>query len=72
MSRSWTHLIGRAVSFDHEGKRLVGTITEASDAGLSQPGNIPDAVVVIRGQSGKTISVSVVSSNLQLIDPNAP
>jgi hypothetical protein len=64
--RLWTHLVGRHVAFDAQGKRLVGVIAEATDNGFSPVGKIPDAKVTIRGTSGATLTVSLVEANVQL------
>ncbi len=66
--RDWSYLIGKTCSFDGpDGKtRLVGVIRAAVDAGFTTRGNIPDAVVDIRGSSGKVMTVSLVESHLQL------
>jgi hypothetical protein len=64
--RSWSYLIGRTCSFDYAGKRLVGVITEAKDAGLTERGKIPDATCTIRGASGKSVEVSLVEAYVSL------
>jgi hypothetical protein len=55
--------IGRKCSFDHAGKRLVGTVEEATFAGWTKRGAIPDWQLKIRGASGKTLTVSLVEAH---------
>ena len=57
-----SQIIGKPVSFDHEGKRLSGIITDAVKAPNTTVGNIPDFTVTIRGRSGKTITTSFVEA----------
>ena len=63
-----SQLIGRPCSFDHQGKKLVGTVIEAKDNGVTARGAIPDLLVTIRGQSGATVTVSLVESYMTLTD----
>ena len=63
-----SQLIGRSCSFDHQGKKLVGTVIEAKDNGLTLRGAIPDLLVTVRGQSGATLTVSLVESYMKFTD----
>lgn len=61
-------LVGLKCSFDHKGKRLTGVITDAKDNGFAEPGHIRDFLITVRGQSGATVSVSLVESYMSLPD----
>lgn len=61
-----TDLVGISCSFDHEGKRLTGVITEAKPAEPWGKSRIPDFTVSVRGQSGRTLTVSMVESYMTL------
>lgn len=63
------NLVGLPCSFDHEGKRLTGTITAAKANGLTQRGGIPDWLVTVRGQSGRSITVSFVETYMSTPEP---
>lgn len=59
--------IGRAISFDDPAggippRRLVGIVDAARYVGRTKRGAIPDYELTIRGQSGKTVTVSLVES----------
>lgn len=59
-------IVGKPVSFDLEGKRLVGVVTEAKDNGVTPRGHIPDLLVTVRGQSGAIVVVSFVESYMSI------
>jgi hypothetical protein len=59
---------GRQLSFDHDGKRLRGYCTEAVYVGRTARGDIPDYRLTIRGQSGASITVSLVESHASFSD----
>lgn len=61
-------LVGLKCSFDHHGKRLAGVITDAKDGGFAEPGHIPDLLVTVRGESGRTLTVSMVNTYMSLPD----
>lgn len=54
--------VGRVVRFDHLGQRLTGTVIAHAYAGRTPRGNLPDYTLTIRGQSGRTLDVSLVES----------
>lgn len=62
-------LKGQSVRFNHDGKTLVGVVVDALDNGVTPRGSIPDLLVTVRGGSGRTLTVSLVESHLQLIAP---
>lgn len=49
--------------------RLVGVIIEAKDNGKTVRGAIPDILIQVRGQSGKTLTVSFVDSYAKISEP---
>jgi hypothetical protein len=51
-----------------EGQERHGMIVEAVEALPYGPGAIPDFKVTVRGQSGRTMSVSLVESYLRTTD----
>ena len=51
-----------------EGKELSGMIVEAVETVPYGPGEIPDFKVTVRGQSGRTMTVSLVASYLRTTD----
>lgn len=57
-----TRWVGRKVSFEHQGNRLVGVVEQQVYAGRTKRGNIPDWSLVVRGTSGKTLTISLVES----------
>ena len=59
---------GRQLSFDYDGKRLRGYCTEAVYVGPTERGAIPDYCITVRGQSGNSITVSLVESRAQFIE----
>lgn len=54
--------VGRTVRFDHNGARLVGVVTAQKWAGRTPRGALPDYTLTVRGNSGKTLDVSLVES----------
>lgn len=54
--------VGRSCSFDYNGKRLRGYCSAALYAGRTERGAIPDYTITIRGQTGATVTVSLVES----------
>lgn len=48
-------LIGKQVTFDHDGRRLSGVVTESASTGLNPRGSIPDYTLAVRGASGRII-----------------
>jgi hypothetical protein len=63
--RNW---IGLRCSFDYDGKRLAGVVTAQEWSGLTVRGAIPDWSLCIRGQSGKTLTVSLVNNYVSFYD----
>lgn len=61
-------LVGLKATFDHNGKRLTGIVTAAQDNGLTKRGAIPDFLVTVRGESGASLSVSMVESYMSFPD----
>lgn len=51
-----------------DGKELAGMIVEAVETSPYGPGQIPDFRVVVRGASGRTMSVSLCESYLRTTD----
>ena len=49
-------------------KKLVGQVIAAVPYGDSQPGAIPNALLTVRGRSGKTKEVVLVDQYAQLFD----
>ena len=61
--------IGLRVSFNHGGKRLVGTVLRAHYIGRTVRGDIPDFALTIAGASGATLeNVSLVESYASFSD----
>ena len=58
--------VGRAASFDHGGRRLVGIVETQRYTGRTVRGEIPDYDVTIRGASGAAVTVSLVESRLSV------
>lgn len=56
----------KAVSFDHESKKLVGVIVSQRYVGLNPRGDIPDWLVKIKGASGKILEVSFCDAYVTL------
>lgn len=54
--------VGRVVRFDHAGQRLTGTVVSHTYIGRTPRGALPDYTLTIRGQSGRTLDVSLVES----------
>ena len=54
--------VGKTARFDHAGQRLVGVVIAQKWAGRTARGAIPDYTLTIRGNSGKTLDVSLVES----------
>lgn len=54
--------VGKRCSFDHQGKRLAGVITAQEYIGRTERGAIPDYRLTVRGQSGRTLTISLVES----------
>ena len=67
-----TDIIGKSVSFDHHGSRLVGTATAAKDNGKTARGAIPDLLVTVQGSTGKQVTVSFVESYMRVSNPYRP
>lgn len=57
--RNW---IGRQCTFDYQGKRLSGVVTEQRPNGYTARGNIPDWIITVQGQSGRMVEISLVES----------
>lgn len=55
--------VGLAVSFDHAGRRLVGTVESQRYIGRTVRGDIPDYTLSIRGASGARVEASLVESH---------
>lgn len=60
--------VGKRCSFDYDGKRLAGVIVAQEFAGLTARGAIPDHRLVVRGASGRTLTVSLVESYTTIHD----
>lgn len=54
---------GRSLSFDFNGRRMVGVCEVSRWNGYTLRGHIPDALLIIRGKSGKTVEISLVESH---------
>jgi len=58
--------VARAFSFDYEVggriRRLVGTCEAQTFIGYAEPGHIPDYHLIIRGSSGKAVTISLVEN----------
>jgi len=63
-----TRFIGKRCSFEHESRSLAGVIIAQEYIGRTPRGAIPDYRVTIRGQSGKTLTVSLVESRTSIHD----
>ncbi len=61
-------LLQKPCSFMHQGKELVGLIIEAVEAPPFGAGEIPDFICVVRGSSGRTLTVSLCQSYLKTTD----
>ena len=59
-------VINRRVSFDHQGKRLVGVVPAAKDNGKTARGAIPDLLVTVQGGSGSMLIVSFVETYMRI------
>lgn len=59
--------LGRHFEFMHDGKILVGVVESASFVGFTKRGNIPEHLAVMRGTSGRTITVSLVESRARAL-----
>lgn len=66
--------VGLCISFDHTdagaSRRLVGTVEQATFVGRTARGSIPDYSLVVRGKSGRALTVSLVESRASIIDPH--
>lgn len=51
-----------------DGRELAGMIVECVETTPFGPGAIPDYRIVVRGSSGRTMSVSLVESHLKTTD----
>ena len=65
--------VGRQCSFDEPNprgkpRRFVGTIESATYVGRTKRGYIPDYQLLVRGQSGKALKVSLVEGYTTLIE----
>jgi hypothetical protein len=60
--------LGLAATATHEGRRKRGIICAARYVGRTARGGLPDYEVTLRGASGATVTVSLVESQLSLID----
>ncbi len=54
--------VGRTVSFDLGGRRVVGRVEAQVYVGLTARGAIPDYSLSVRGSSGRLETVSLVES----------
>jgi hypothetical protein len=58
--------IGRTVSFDYlfggTVRRLVGTVEKQTFIGYTEHGHIPDYHLIVRGNSGKAVTISLVEN----------
>jgi len=61
-------MIGKPCCFQYSGKELVGIIVDAVEAPPYGPGEIPDALVTVRGASGRQLTVSLVETYLKTTD----
>ena len=60
--------LGLAAIVAHEGRRKRGIICCARYVGRTARGGLPDYEVTLRGASGATVTVSLVESQLSIID----
>ena len=58
--------IGCTAQFIHQGQSLVGIVIAQRFTGRTGKGNIPDYALVVRGQSGKTLEISLVENKATL------
>ena len=56
--------LGATARFDHQGKRLTGTVIHQEFIGLVGPSKIPDYRLTIRGASGAKMTVSMFDTYL--------
>jgi len=54
--------VGLRCSFNFDGRRLVGIVQAQTYIGRTVRGQIPDYRLTIRGESGKTVEISLVES----------
>ena len=58
--------VGRTVSFDYlvggTIRRLVGTVEKQTFIGYTEQGHIPDYNLIVRGNSGKAVTISLVEN----------
>jgi hypothetical protein len=59
--------VGLPCRFEHQGRQLVGRIEAHTFAGRTVRGDLPDYSCLIRGESGKALTVSMVETNLQTL-----
>ena len=57
-----TRFVGQFVSFDRDGKRLVGIVISQTFIGPTARGAIPDYELEVRGGSGAVLKISLVES----------
>jgi len=58
--------IGCTAQFIHNKQSLVGIVIAQRFTGRTVKGNIPDYALVVRGQSGKTLEISLVENKATL------
>lgn len=62
-------LLQKPVSFmSPEGRELVGIVVEAVETVPYGPGQVPDYLCTVRGESGRKMTVSLVASYLRTTD----
>jgi hypothetical protein len=49
-------------------EKIVGAVTASKDLPDSQPGGVPNKLLTIRGQSGRTMDVDLLRNWVQLFD----
>jgi len=54
--------IGLRCHFLKDGKELIGVVTAQKWAGRTARGDLPDYTLVVRGQSGRTMEISLVEN----------
>lgn len=54
--------VGKRCHFLKDGKELIGVVTAQKWAGCTARGALPDYTLVVRGQSGRTMEISLVEN----------
>lgn len=56
------HLLGKRLSASVAGRRLAGKCVKQTYIGRTKRGDIPDYEIVLMGESGRTVTISLVES----------